>query len=240
MQALSVSDLNEALDEVSLWCLVFLGLGIFIFIGAMCQTYFFTKAGANLTHRIRSSTFEAMLKQECGWFDDHKNSVGALGSRLSSDAANIQTVYTSFHRIGNLKIFFYQFFFQIFPGDRLSVEFNSAGHFNICYWNHRFIYVIYKIVTGLFGKRTIFTNCCLLRITVRFSIFRNNLNHDLIKQYSISLLINISRFKYSRHLAKSALSEKQAIEAGTKIASESIANIRTVASLRKKLHFTVI
>lgn len=36
-----------------------------------------------------------------------------------------------------------------------------------------------------------------------------------------------------RHLAKSAISEKDAIAAGTKIASESILNIRTVASLSK-------
>lgn len=113
------------------WCLVFLGIGVFIFIGAMNQTYFFTKAGASLTQRIRyvkqvcffgfffkstfaakryfffqikfkmtnivpdshrTNTFEAMLKQECGWFDDPKNSVGALSSRLSGDAANLQTV----------------------------------------------------------------------------------------------------------------------------------------------------
>lgn len=40
----------------------------------------------------RTNTFEAMLKQECGWFDDPKNSVGALSSRLSGDAANLQTV----------------------------------------------------------------------------------------------------------------------------------------------------
>lgn len=38
-------------------------------------------------------TFEAMLKQECGWFDDNNNSVGALVNRLSDDAANIQTVH---------------------------------------------------------------------------------------------------------------------------------------------------
>lgn len=37
-------------------------------------------------------TFEAMLKQECGWFDDEKHSVGALSARLSGDAANLQTV----------------------------------------------------------------------------------------------------------------------------------------------------
>lgn len=46
-------------------------------------------------HSNRINTFEAMLKQECGWFDDPKNSVGALASRLSGDAANLQTVFFS-------------------------------------------------------------------------------------------------------------------------------------------------
>lgn len=45
-------------------------------------------------------TFEAMLKQECGWFDDNNNSVGALTSRLSDDAANIQTVCTLVIKFG--------------------------------------------------------------------------------------------------------------------------------------------
>lgn len=118
---LSYPNTDEALKEVFTWCMVFLGLGVFIFIGALNQTFCFTKAGANLTQRvryvfcsellfyffsnqetifvkccvfIRSITFEAMFKQECGWFDDHNNSVGALGSRLTGDAANLQTVHT--------------------------------------------------------------------------------------------------------------------------------------------------
>lgn len=39
----------------------------------------------------------------------------------------------------------------------------------------------------------------------------------------------------NRYLAKSALSEKLAMASGAKIASESISNIRTVASLSKKI-----
>lgn len=37
-------------------------------------------------------TFASMLKQECGWFDDQNNSVGALSARLSGDAAHVQGV----------------------------------------------------------------------------------------------------------------------------------------------------
>lgn len=47
----------------------------------------------------RTLTFEAMLKQECGWFDNPKNSVGALTSRLSGDAANLQTVRITFFQL---------------------------------------------------------------------------------------------------------------------------------------------
>lgn len=47
----------------------------------------------------RTLTFEAMLKQECGWFDNPKNSVGALASRLSGDAANLQTVRITFFQL---------------------------------------------------------------------------------------------------------------------------------------------
>lgn len=52
-KSLSISDQAAALDQVFMWCMVFLGLGVFIFIGALNQTYFFTKVGANLTQRIR-------------------------------------------------------------------------------------------------------------------------------------------------------------------------------------------
>ncbi len=52
----------------------------------------FTTAGEHLTLRMRKLAFEAMLKQEIGWFDDPMNSTGALCARLSSDASAIQGV----------------------------------------------------------------------------------------------------------------------------------------------------
>ena len=52
--------------------------------------YTFGLAGVRMTTRLRSTTFEAMLKQEMGWFDEDSNSVGALCARLSSDAAAVQ------------------------------------------------------------------------------------------------------------------------------------------------------
>lgn len=54
--------------------------------------YMFGIAGEKLTKRIRIQMFQAMLNQEIGYFDRKTNSVGALCSRLSGDAANVQGV----------------------------------------------------------------------------------------------------------------------------------------------------
>lgn len=37
-------------------------------------------------------TFAALMRQECGWFDDEEHSSGALSARLTGDAANLQGV----------------------------------------------------------------------------------------------------------------------------------------------------
>lgn len=51
-------------------------------------------SGENLTKRLRSKGFKSMLSQEIGWFDDKKNNVGTLCTRLSTEAAAIQGVNT--------------------------------------------------------------------------------------------------------------------------------------------------
>ena len=50
----------------------------------------FTVSGENLTSRLRSLSFKAMLRQEIGWFDEERNSTGALTTRLADDAAKVQ------------------------------------------------------------------------------------------------------------------------------------------------------
>ena len=49
-----------------------------------------TKAGAELTMRMRVLSFKTMLRQETGWFDLDENNIGALVTRLSSDAASLK------------------------------------------------------------------------------------------------------------------------------------------------------
>nr|XP_019605320.1 PREDICTED: phosphatidylcholine translocator ABCB4 isoform X2 [Rhinolophus sinicus]XP_019605321.1 PREDICTED: phosphatidylcholine translocator ABCB4 isoform X2 [Rhinolophus sinicus] len=70
--------------------LLFLGLGIISFFTFFLQGFTFGKAGEILTTRLRSMAFKAMLRQDMSWFDDHKNSTGALSTRLASDASQVQ------------------------------------------------------------------------------------------------------------------------------------------------------
>lgn len=58
----------------------------------LSQGYSFSKSGELLTRRLRRLGFHAMLGQEIGWFDDHKNSPGALTTRLATDASQVQGV----------------------------------------------------------------------------------------------------------------------------------------------------
>lgn len=53
----------------------------------------FSRAGEKLTKRIRRMMFETMMQQEIAWFDLKENSVGALCTRLSREAATIQGVH---------------------------------------------------------------------------------------------------------------------------------------------------
>ena len=54
------------------------------------QGWMFGISGENLTSRMRKDAFEAMLKQEMGWFDLVENNTGSLCARLSGDAAKVQ------------------------------------------------------------------------------------------------------------------------------------------------------
>ena len=58
----------------------------------LLQTHLFSLAGVRLTARLRVAAFSAMLRQEVGWFDEEKNSVGTLCARLSGDASSVQGV----------------------------------------------------------------------------------------------------------------------------------------------------
>ncbi|XP_064862535.1 ATP-dependent translocase ABCB1-like [Oncorhynchus nerka] len=74
----------------SLYSIMFALIGVVSFITMFLQGFCFGKAGEILTMKLRLMAFKAMMKQELGWYDSHKNSVGALTTRLATDAAQVQ------------------------------------------------------------------------------------------------------------------------------------------------------
>ena len=69
------------------------------------QVLCFAVSGDRLTIRLRELTFKAMLRQEIGWFDDERNSTGALTTRLASDAGQVQGVsHTHTHTHTNISL----------------------------------------------------------------------------------------------------------------------------------------
>ncbi|XP_072010360.1 ATP-dependent translocase ABCB1 isoform X8 [Engystomops pustulosus] len=80
---------DEIRTKSNLFCLMFLVIGAVSFVTLFLQGFTFGKAGEILTTRLRLLTFKSMLRQEMGWFDDKKNSTGALTTRLATDASQV-------------------------------------------------------------------------------------------------------------------------------------------------------
>ncbi|XP_042540423.1 ATP-dependent translocase ABCB1 [Dipodomys spectabilis] len=77
-------------NNSNLFSLLFLILGIISFITFFLQGYTFGKAGEILTRRLRYMVFRSMLRQDVSWFDNPKNTTGALTTRLANDAAQVK------------------------------------------------------------------------------------------------------------------------------------------------------
>uniref|UniRef100_A0A8C8E479 Bile salt export pump n=1 Tax=Oryzias sinensis TaxID=183150 RepID=A0A8C8E479_9TELE len=90
----SVQDPAAQRREIDGICVFFAMVGVVSFFTQMLQGYAFSKSGELLTRRLRRIGFHAMLGQEIGWFDDHRNSPGALTTRLATDASQVQGVST--------------------------------------------------------------------------------------------------------------------------------------------------
>ncbi|XP_060634550.2 bile salt export pump [Anolis sagrei] len=86
----SVLDEEVQRSQINSICLLFVVVGIISFVTQFLQGYTFAKSGELLTRRLRKVGFEAMLGQEIGWFDDHRNSPGGLTIRLATDASQVQ------------------------------------------------------------------------------------------------------------------------------------------------------
>ncbi|XP_063777825.1 ATP-dependent translocase ABCB1-like [Pseudophryne corroboree] len=75
-------------------------MGLIGLMAHITMGFMFGKSEENLTMRLRSLSFKALLRQDIGYFDAHENTVGALMTRLASDASLIKGATGS--RIGFL------------------------------------------------------------------------------------------------------------------------------------------
>ncbi|KAF5733430.1 ATP binding cassette subfamily B4 isoform 1 [Tripterygium wilfordii] len=78
--------------DTSFWALIYLLLGFVTFLAYPSMNYFFAVAGGRLIRRIRALCFEKVVHMEVGWFDLPENSSGAIGARLSADAASVRAL----------------------------------------------------------------------------------------------------------------------------------------------------
>ena len=88
--ALAETDPQKQEDKIRLYTYTIFLIGVG---GGICQfisSIALGKAGEELTLRMRVLSFKSMLRQEIGWFDLDENNLGALVTRLSSDAASLK------------------------------------------------------------------------------------------------------------------------------------------------------
>ncbi|CAF4190129.1 unnamed protein product [Rotaria magnacalcarata] len=83
-------DLEQQKHLTSVYAVLIFVIGFVGGIAQLASSIGFGKSGEELSMRMRKLTFSAMIRQEIGYFDYEINSVGALVTRLSSDAAALK------------------------------------------------------------------------------------------------------------------------------------------------------
>ncbi|CAL5097082.1 unnamed protein product [Urochloa decumbens] len=81
---------NILRKDAEFWSSMFLVFGAVYFLSLPLGSYLFSVAGCKLVRRIRLMTFEKVVNMEIEWFDYPENSSGAIGARLSADAAKVR------------------------------------------------------------------------------------------------------------------------------------------------------
>ena len=82
--------IDELRREANFWAGMFGILGLVAFFCNFFQLSCFMTSSERLTRRLRSLTFEALMKQEVGFFDDERNGTGVLTSKLAVDATKVE------------------------------------------------------------------------------------------------------------------------------------------------------
>ncbi|KAH9101252.1 hypothetical protein LEN26_015804 [Aphanomyces euteiches] len=85
----NMQPLTVLYDDVSHSAQIFIGIAVAIFFVAFIQTYTFRVIAEKLTTRLRNMHFQALMRQDIGFFDLQGHTTGALTTDLSTHATKV-------------------------------------------------------------------------------------------------------------------------------------------------------
>ncbi|XP_063693781.1 ATP-dependent translocase ABCB1-like [Bolinopsis microptera] len=83
-------DYKPDYSKTDKWSLFFVIVALVAGLANFLQIHFMSLSGLSFTTRMRRKAFKALLRKNMGYFDLPENSIGALTTRLSEDAAAIK------------------------------------------------------------------------------------------------------------------------------------------------------
>ncbi|KAL5266828.1 hypothetical protein ACHWQZ_G004016 [Mnemiopsis leidyi] len=83
-------DFEPDYSDTNKWAIFFVITGVVSGLANFLQIHFMSLSGLSFTTRIRQKAFKALLRKNLRFFDMPENSIGALTTRLSEDAAAIK------------------------------------------------------------------------------------------------------------------------------------------------------
>ncbi|KAL6615353.1 hypothetical protein ACP70R_037623 [Stipagrostis hirtigluma subsp. patula] len=81
---------EELVKDSKFWASMFVVLAGCAFVLIPIEYFLFGLAGGKLVERVRSMTFQSVMRQEINWFDIPEHSSGSIGARLSTDALSVK------------------------------------------------------------------------------------------------------------------------------------------------------
>ncbi|KAJ3146427.1 Multidrug resistance protein 1 [Geranomyces michiganensis] len=92
LEVFTLLDLDEMRRQANRWAAGYIVVAVGAGIGNFGVSYLFGKIGERVTTRLRTMLFDAMLRQEVGWFDREENRTGSLVSRIAIDTARVNVL----------------------------------------------------------------------------------------------------------------------------------------------------
>ncbi|CAF3631938.1 unnamed protein product [Rotaria sp. Silwood1] len=102
-------DPKQQEKHVLTYVFFFISIGLIILFTTFLQNFLFAISGETLTQRLRAKIFQTLLKQDIAYFDRPENNTGALCTRLSTEASDVQgatgiRIGTMLQNIANLGV----------------------------------------------------------------------------------------------------------------------------------------